>query len=85
MDTKWKKTRKLKNLLITLVILVPAIVLIALYPQMENAMLDKKNQWLIDWETRKEIYEKKGHLPKVVEIGCSLEEDLKRRDFTVNY
>lgn len=34
--------------------------------------------------TRKEVYEKKGHLPKVVEIGCSLEEDVKRRDFTIN-
>lgn len=34
--------------------------------------------------TRKEIYPRKGHLPKVLQIGCSLEEDLKRRDFTIN-
>lgn len=34
--------------------------------------------------TREEIYPKPGHLPVVKKIGCSLEEDLKRRDFTVN-
>lgn len=34
--------------------------------------------------TRSEIYEKKGHLPVVTEIGCSLKEDVLRRDFTVN-
>ncbi|MCQ2744254.1 MAG: hypothetical protein MJ230_05615 [bacterium] len=34
--------------------------------------------------TRKEIYPDAGHLPTVYEIGCSLEEDLKRRDFTIN-
>lgn len=34
--------------------------------------------------TRTETYPKKGHLPVVSNIGCSLEEDLKRRDFTIN-
>lgn len=34
--------------------------------------------------TRKEIYERKGHLPVVTEIGVSLKEDVKRRDFTIN-
>ena len=34
--------------------------------------------------TRTESYPKKGHLPVVENIGCSLEEDLKRRDFTIN-
>lgn len=34
--------------------------------------------------TREEIYPKPGNLPVVKKIGCSLEEDLKRRDFTVN-
>ncbi len=34
--------------------------------------------------TRTEIYPRKGHLPQIVKIGCSLEEDVKRRDFTVN-
>ena len=34
--------------------------------------------------TRKEKYPRPGHLPVMTEIGCSLEEDLKRRDFTIN-
>ena len=34
--------------------------------------------------TREERYPRKGHLPEVFNIGCSLEEDLKRRDFTMN-
>ena len=34
--------------------------------------------------TRKESYPRAGHLPIVVKIGCSLLEDLSRRDFTIN-
>ena len=34
--------------------------------------------------TRSETYPKKGHLPHVDKIGCSLKEDVSRRDFTVN-
>lgn len=34
--------------------------------------------------TRKESYPRKGHLPITDEIGVSLEEDVKRRDYTVN-
>lgn len=34
--------------------------------------------------TREEIYPRAGHLPVVKNIGCSLKEDLKRRDFTIN-
>lgn len=34
--------------------------------------------------TRSEIYERKGHLPTVTKIGCSLKEDVLRRDFTIN-
>ena len=34
--------------------------------------------------TRDEIYERKGHLPTVSDIGCSLKKDVLRRDFTVN-
>ncbi len=34
--------------------------------------------------TRKEVYPKQGHLPVTTEIGCSLKDDLVRRDFTVN-
>lgn len=34
--------------------------------------------------TRNEIYPQKGHLPEVKNIGCSLKEDILRRDFTIN-
>lgn len=34
--------------------------------------------------TRSESYPHKGHLPVVEKIGCSLKEDVLRRDFTVN-
>ena len=34
--------------------------------------------------TRSEIYPQKGHLPVVEKIGCSLKEDVLRRDFTIN-
>lgn len=34
--------------------------------------------------TRSEAYPKKGHLPKVEKIGCSIKEDVLRRDFTIN-
>ena len=34
--------------------------------------------------TRTETYPKAGHLPVVKDIGCSLKEDLQRRDFTIN-
>ncbi len=33
---------------------------------------------------RQEIYEKKGHLPVITNLGCSLKDDVLRRDFTVN-
>lgn len=34
--------------------------------------------------TRQEFYPRRGHLPVVVKVGCKLEEDVLRRDFTVN-
>lgn len=34
--------------------------------------------------TRAETYPKKGHLPVVTKIGCSLKEDVLRRDFSIN-
>ena len=34
--------------------------------------------------TRTERYDRKGHLPQVEKIGCSLKEDVLRRDFTIN-
>ena len=34
--------------------------------------------------TRSEYYPQKGHLPVLKNIGCSLKEDVLRRDFTIN-
>ncbi len=34
--------------------------------------------------TRKEIYPHSGCLPQVTELGCPIEDDLIRRDFTIN-
>lgn len=34
--------------------------------------------------TRSETYPQKGHLPQVSNLGCSLKEDILRRDFTIN-
>ena len=34
--------------------------------------------------TRTESYPRRGHLPVVEKIGCTLKEDILRRDFTVN-
>lgn len=34
--------------------------------------------------TREETYPMAGHLPVVKNLGCSLKDDLKRRDFTIN-
>ena len=42
LDTKLRKTHRLTNLIITLVVLIPALVLVALYPQMEKAALAQK-------------------------------------------
>lgn len=47
-----------------------------------RVLVDKKE---VDFaSTRAEKYEKKGHLPVVIQIGCPLKEDVMRRDFTVN-
>ncbi len=72
MDTKLKKSHKLKNLIIALIVLIPALVLTCLYPQMERAMLDKKEQWLSEWEERKAEYEASLEVPEEVELVFDL-------------
>ncbi len=52
LDTKLRKTHKLTTLIITLVILIPALLLVALYPQMERAVLKKK----AEYEANEEAY-----------------------------
>lgn len=47
-------------------------------------VLTSDNQEIDIASTREERYPRKGHLPEVFNIGCPLESDLKRRDFTIN-
>lgn len=54
LDTKLKKSHKKKNLIIALIVLIPALILVCLYPQMEKAMIERRTQWQKDWETLKE-------------------------------
>ncbi len=56
LDTNLKKSHKLKNWIIALIVLLPSLLLVCLYPQMEKAMLDKKAQWEAEWE---EVLKKK--------------------------
>lgn len=43
------------------------------------------DNFVIDFaSTRTEIYPRAGHLPVIEKIGCSLKEDILRRDFSVN-
>ena len=95
MDTKLKKSHKLKNLIIALVVLIPALVLTCLYPQMEKAMLDKKEQRLTEWEERKAEYEKEQEEIPVTEetteitaaepMDAPVEEWFYLQDEFVNY
>ena len=57
MDTKLKKSHKLKKLIITLIVLIPALLLVCLYPQMEASMLERKEKLLANWEKNKIEYE----------------------------
>lgn len=54
LDTNLKKSHKRTNLIIALVVLLPALLLVCLYPQMEKAMRDKRAQWHAEWERMKE-------------------------------
>ena len=85
MDTNLKKTPKLKNLIIALIVLVPALILISLYPKMEKAMLDKKNQWISDWEKQKEAYEEEQASKLETSIDEVPEVEYYLKDYFVNY
>lgn len=50
-----------------------------------NSYVATSGSTIVDFaSTRSESYPKKGHLPVVDKIGCSLKEDVLRRDFTIN-
>ncbi|MEE1315586.1 MAG: histidine kinase dimerization/phospho-acceptor domain-containing protein [Faecalimonas sp.] len=50
MDTKSKKSFKLKYVLIALCVLLPAVLLVSLYPKMEQEMLKKRAVYEEEWE-----------------------------------
>ena len=52
---------------------------------LKTAKVKFANNIEIDFaSTRKEEYPRKGHLPVVIQTGCMLSHDVKRRDFTIN-
>lgn len=58
--------------------------ILSLHQNFGTAKVEIEGQKIDFASTRSESYPKKGHLPHVDEIGCSLEKDMSRRDFTVN-
>ena len=54
-------------------------------PELKTVKAKFANNIEIDFaSTRQECYPKPGHLPVVTQIGCQLEDDVLRRDFTIN-
>lgn len=56
LDTKLKKTHKKTNLIITLIVLIPALILTVLSPQMEKAALERMQEY----EKQNEIIKEQG-------------------------
>ena len=58
---------------------------VAIQENLRTAKVRFENNVEIDFaSTREEIYTKSGVLPVAHNFGCTLEEDVKRRDFTIN-
>ena len=54
-------------------------------PCTNSSTVEASGEVTVDFaSTRSESYPQKGHLPVVEKIGCSLREDVMRRDFTIN-
>ncbi len=58
--------------------------ILSLHQNFGTAKIEIQGQKIDLASTRSEFYPKKGHLPVIQEIGCSLEKDVSRRDFTIN-
>ena len=56
MDTKLKKTHKLTTLIISLIVLIPALILTALYPRMEEQYFEKREKYGDDTEEYVDSY-----------------------------
>lgn len=58
--------------------------ILSLHQDFGTAKIEIDGQKIDLASTRSESYPKAGHLPHVDKIGCSLKEDVIRRDFTIN-
>lgn len=58
--------------------------ILSLHPDFGTAKVKINGEEIDFASTRSETYPKKGHLPHIKNIGCSLKQDVKRRDFTIN-
>lgn len=58
--------------------------ILSIHSDFGTAKIELKEHKLDLASTRSESYPKKGHLPLVKDIGCSLQKDVLRRDFTIN-
>ena len=76
LDTNLKKSRKLKNFIIALVVILPALLLVCLYPQMEKAMLDKEQQWKQEWEELYQNPETATETSVDVDMEATVEEEI---------
>ena len=87
LDTNLKKSRKLKNFIIALVVILPALLLVCLYPQMEKAMLDKEQQWKQEWEELYQNPETATETSVDVDMEATVEEETiyYLQDEFVNY
>lgn len=54
MDIKLKKSFRVKYSLIALIVLLPALLLVLLYPKMEDVMVEKRGELEKEWEKEKE-------------------------------
>ena len=62
MDTKLKKSHKLKKWIIAMIVLLPAFMLVSLYPKMEQSMLERKEELLEIWRENAADYVRKNDL-----------------------
>ncbi|MDD3435928.1 MAG: hypothetical protein PHC64_02135 [Candidatus Gastranaerophilales bacterium] len=58
--------------------------ILSLHQNFGTAKVQIEGQKVDFASTRNETYPKLGHLPHIEKIGCSLKEDVLRRDFTIN-
>lgn len=58
--------------------------ILSIHKDFGTAKLEISGEKIDFASTRSEFYPRKGHLPQIEKIGCSLEKDVIRRDFTIN-